>query len=92
MISRSTVHRVTNIEKTTAEVKYTFQNFDEAIQKKTKSCSEDGCIGDKPNPDHLAELIENDSDFREEFEWIYNNDEITEADDEDYTPDVLDNK
>ena len=26
-------------------------------------------------------------DFREEFERIYNNDEIPEADDEDYTPD-----
>ena len=41
MISRSTVQRVTNIEKTTAEVKDTFQKFDEAMQKKMKSCSED---------------------------------------------------
>ena len=67
VISRSTVHRVTNIEKTTAEVKYTFQTLDEAMQKKMKICSEDGYIGDKPNPDHWSDLIENDSDFREEF-------------------------
>ena len=89
MISRSIVQRVTNFEKTTAEVKYTFQNFDEAMQKKMKSCSEDGYIGDKPIPDHWADLIENDRIFREEFERIYNNDEIPEADDEDYTPNFL---
>ena len=90
MISRSTVQRVTNIKKTTSELKDTFQKFYEAMQKKMKSFSEDGYIGDKPNPDHWADLIENDSDSREEFERIYNNDEIPEADDEDYTPDVLD--
>ena len=65
VISRSTVRRVTNIEKTTAEVKYTFQKFDEAMQKKIKICSEDGYIEDKLNPDHWADLIENDSNFRE---------------------------
>ena len=90
MISHSTVQRVTNIKKTTADVKYTFQNFDEAMQKKMKSCSEDGYIWDKPNPDHWADLIENDSNFREKIERIYNNNEIPEADYEDYTPDVLD--
>ena len=56
-----------------------------------KSCSEDGYIRDKPNPGHWADLIENDSNFREELERIYNNDEIPEADDEDYTSGVLDN-
>ena len=55
-----------------------------------KSFSEDGYIGDKPNPDHWADLIENDSDSREEFERIKNNDEIPEANYEYYTPDVLD--
>ena len=90
MISRSTVQRVPNIEKTTAEVKDIFQTFDEAIKKKIKSCSEDGCIRYKPNPGHWADLIEKDSDFRKEFECIYNNDEIPEADYDDYTPDVLD--
>ena len=53
-------------------------------------CNEDGYIGDKPNPNHWEDLINNDSDFHEEFERIYNNDEIPEADDEDYIPDILD--
>ena len=66
----------------TDEVKDTFQKFYGAMQKKMKSFSRDGYIGDKPNPDHWAELIENDSYFREEFEHIYNNDKIPEADDE----------
>ena len=91
MISRSTVQRVTNIKKTTAEVQDTFQNFNEAMQKRVKICRYDVYIGDKPNPDNWAHLIENSSDFREEFEHIYNNYEIPEADDEEYTPDVLDN-
>ena len=91
VISCSTVQRVTNIEKTTAEVKDTFQNSDEAMQKKMKIFSEDVYIRDKPNPDHWADLIENDSDFRQEFERIYNNYEIPEADDEYYTPDVFNN-
>ena len=91
VISRPTVQRVTNINKTDSEVKDTFQKFDGAMQKKIKSCSEGGYIGDKPNPDHWSELIQNDSDFREEFERIYNNDEIPDADYEEYIPDVLDN-
>ena len=90
LISRSNVQRVTNIEKRTAEVKYTFQNFGDAMQNKMKICTEDGYIRDNPNPDHWEDLNENDSNFCEEFERIYNNDEIPEADDEDYTTDILD--
>ena len=67
MISRPTVQRVTNINRTNFEVKDTFQKFDGAMQKKIKSCSEDGYIGYKPNPNHWADLIENDCNSREEF-------------------------
>ena len=88
MVSRSAVQRVTNIEKTTAEVKDTFQNFDRTIQQRMKSCKEEGYIGDKPNPEHWADLLENDEDFREEFQRIYNNDDIPKADD--VTPEVMD--
>ena len=52
VILRSTIQTVTNIKKTTAEVKDTYQKFDKAMQKKMKICSEDGYIRDKPNPDH----------------------------------------
>ena len=80
VISRSTVQRVTNIEKTTAEVIDIFQKFYEAIRKRMKSCSEQGYTGDKPNPEHWADLLKNDDEFREDFERIFNNDEIPEAD------------
>ena len=44
-------------------------------------------MGDKPNPDDWAELLDTDADFQDEFQRIYNDDSIPEADD--YTPDVL---
>ena len=90
MISRLTVQRVTNIEKTNAEVKDTFQKFDEAIRQRMKKCSEQGYTRDKPNPEHWADMLNNDDDFREKFECIFNNDEIPEADEVEYTPDTLD--
>ena len=65
VISYSNVQKVTNLEKTTAEVRDTFQNFDYAMQKIMKIFSEAGYIGDNHNPDHWADLIEKDSDFRE---------------------------
>ena len=90
VISRSIVQRVTNIEKTTTEVKDTFKKFDEAIRQRMKSSSEQGYIRDKPNPEHWADLLKNDDDFQEEFERIFNNYEIPEADEVEYTPDTLD--
>ena len=90
MISRLTVQRVTNIEKTTAEVKDTYQMFDEAIRQRMKIISEQGYTRDKPNPEHWADLLKNDDNFREEFERIFNNYEIPEADEVEYTPDTLD--
>ena len=86
VLSRSTVQRVTNLEKTTAAVKDTFNKFDEAIRSKLKF-EVRGYDGDKPNPEDWADLLDTDDDFREEFESIYNDDTIPEADD--YTPEVL---
>ena len=51
-----------------------------------------GYTGDNPNSEHWADLLKNDDDFREEFERIFNNDEIPETDEVEYTPDTLDNK
>ena len=64
VISLSTVQRVTNIEKTNAEVKDTFQNFDEAIRQRMKIFREQGYTGDKPNPEHWEDLLKNDDNFR----------------------------
>ena len=56
MISRSTVQRVANIKKTSAEL--------QDMHQRMKICSEDGYIGGKPNPDHWVDLIDNNRDFR----------------------------
>ena len=69
----------------------TVQRVTDTKNMTAEVCSEDVKIGDKPNLDHWSDLIENDSDFCEEFERIYNNDEIPEADDKDYTPGFFDN-
>ena len=47
--------------------------------------------GISPTPTIGKALLRKIAIFCEEFERIYNNDEIPEADDEDYTPDGLDN-
>ena len=87
VISRSTVQRVTNLELSTSAIKDTFDKFDQVIHQKLKSENR-GYVGDKPNPDDWADLIDQDEDFREEFQKIYNDGSIPEADD--YTPDVGD--
>ena len=86
VVSRSTVQRVTNLEKTTSEMKDIFEKFDIAIQKKLNLIDK-GYVGDKPNPEDWADLIETDEDFRDEFFQIFNDKNIKEADE--YTPEVL---
>ena len=88
VISRSTVQRVTNLEKTTSEVKDTFLKFDATIRTKLKCTGDKDYVGDKPDPEAWADLLDEDEDFREEFQKIYNDKNIPEADD--YTPEVLD--
>ena len=87
VVSRSTVQRVTNLEMSTIDIKETFQQFDQRIRKKLKS-RDRGYDGDKPNPDDWADIIDEDDDFREEFQKIYNDKSIKEADE--YTPEIGD--
>ena len=86
VISRSTVQRVPNLERNTSRVKDIFDKFDTATARKLQSPLK-GYNGDKPNPEDWADLIENDEDFREEFNSIYNSENIHEADD--FTPEVM---
>ena len=86
VISRSTVQRVTELEKSTAATKDIFAQFDLAISNKLKLIDR-GYSGDKPNPEDWTDLFDEDEDFREEFQNIYNNKDIPEADD--FTPEVL---
>ena len=85
-VSRSSVTRVTNLEKQTAAVRDIFNKFDEAIRNKLKS-KDRGYAGEKPNPEDWADLMEEDQDFQEEFQKVYNNMDIPDADD--HTPEVL---
>ena len=87
VVSRSTVQRVTNTEKTTIRVKDIFEKFDMAISTRLKSPAR-GYIGDKPNPEDWADLMHDDDDFRTEFESVqYNSHTIPKADA--FTPEVL---
>ena len=86
VLPQSTVQRVTELEKSTPNVKQLFQGFDKSITTKLKS-KERGYVGCKPNPEYWADLMEDDPIFREEFQKVYNNTDIPEADD--FTPDVL---
>jgi hypothetical protein len=67
-------------------VKDTFQKFDDFIHTKLKLVTKN-YIGDKPNPEDWAELLDTNEDFRREFQMLYNDDSIPEADD--FTPEVL---
>ena len=87
VVARSTVQRVTNLELSTSSVKDTFRIFDEKVGKRFNT-SERGYIGNKPDPVDWADMIDNDPDFAEAFQRIYNDDDIPEADD--HTPEVLD--
>ena len=86
VISRSSVQRVTQLELQTIEYKGMFEDFDKLFKDKLK-CKDRGCDGDKPNPDDWAVLIEINSNFNEEFNRIYNNQNISGADNS--TPGVL---
>jgi hypothetical protein len=87
VVSRSTVQRVTDLERTTTSTKDIFAQFDLAISNKLKLVDR-GYSGDKPNPEDWSDLLEEDDDFREEFQNIYSDKSIPEADD--FTPEVLD--
>ena len=80
VLPRSTVQRVTNLEKKTDDVRKTFDDFDRLIHEKFKvNRRYDGA---KPNPEDWADLIETDEDFCAEFRKAYNDMSIPEADDQ----------
>ena len=84
VISRSSVQRVTNLELETSEYRETFNNFDSAIsQKLGVNRLYDG---DKPSMEDWEDMA-SDPDFLEEFQKVFNNPDIPEADN--FTPEVL---
>jgi hypothetical protein len=89
VISRTTVQRVTNLEKETEEIKESIKEFDTEISRRFKEEEDLTYDGAKPNPADWSEYLENDPDFQEEFDNIVNDENVQEADD-DFTPDVFD--
>ena len=57
-----------------------FLEFDEEIKRRIKN--DDLPVGgDLPNPVNWADMLEDDEDLREEFDRIYQDKDIPEADD-----------
>ena len=79
VISRTTFQRVTNLEIQTDDVKADFDDFDAKIRQRLKEeyLPNDG---DKPNPQDWDEFMNHDQYFQEEFDRIYINADVPEAD------------
>jgi hypothetical protein len=87
VISRTTVQRVTNLEKETNEVKESVKEHDIEISCRFKEEEDLTCDGAKPNPADWSECLEHDPDFQEELDNIVNNSKVPEAND-DFAPDA----
>jgi len=87
VVSRSSVQPIPLLELSLPATQEILQTFDSNIIQRLKS-DKRGYTGDKPNPEDWADLIDEDEDFREEFQKIYNDDSVPEADD--HTPEVGD--
>ena len=86
--SRTTVSRVTELEKQTEANKEKFKVYDEKLKKRFKEgrlASDDDFV---PSPEHWEETFRDDEDFMEEFMRVYSNPEVSEQDA--YTPDSYD--
>jgi hypothetical protein len=90
VVSRTTVQRVTNLEKETDEVKAAFIEFNSEISCRFKEEEDLAYDGAKLNPEDWSEYLQYSPDFQQEFDNIVNDPGISEAD-KDFTPDVFDN-
>ena len=85
VLSRTNVQRVTNLELQVESIKKIFDEFDKEI---SQYLNEDrGYEGSKPKPEDWEDLIEEDPEFSDDFQSIFSDPEIPEADEN--TPEVL---
>jgi hypothetical protein len=89
VISRTTVQRVTPLEKETDEVKAAVVEFNSKISRRFKEEEDLTYEGAEPNPEDWSEYLQYDPDFQDEFDNIVNDLGISEAD-KDFTPNVFD--
>jgi hypothetical protein len=87
-VSRTTVQRATELEKSTKANKTRISSCDSAIAERFKE-ERLAKNGDKPDPTAWAGIIETDPDFAEEFATTFDNPDVPEADD-DFDPDSFD--
>eukprot|EP00980_Cylindrotheca_fusiformis_P022819 scaffold9803_cov145-Cylindrotheca_fusiformis.AAC.1 len=87
-ITAGTVQRVTMLEKQTDAVKERMTQYGRSISEKFHE-NRLTADGDKPNLADWETLLEDDPDFAEEFNLLYNNSDVPEADDE-FDPDSFD--
>jgi hypothetical protein len=87
-VSRTTVQRMTELEKQTDANRQRMTDFEKAIADRYK----EGRLysrGDKPDLEQWSELLETDPHFAEEFAQTFDNPDVNEADDE-FDPDCYD--
>jgi hypothetical protein len=87
-VSRTTVQRMTEIEKQTDANRQRMADFEKAIADRYK----EGRLhthGDKPDLEQWSDLLETDPHFAEEFAQTFDNPDVKEADDE-FDPDSYD--
>ena len=92
-VSRTTVQRITYLETCTDANIARFKTFDDAIQErfheKYDKDTFEGASSSKPTMEMWAELADDDADFKEEFNKVFDNPDVKEADDN-FTPDSYD--
>jgi len=87
-ITASTVQRVTHLEKQTEANTQRMKKFNEKISHKFKE-GRLATDGDMPRLDEWADLLEDDDDFAAEFNRLFDNTDVPEADDQ-FDPDSFD--
>ena len=79
---------ITNLESEISENQLMLLDFDKDIKRRIKN-DDFSVDGDLPGPVKWADMLEDDEDFREEFDIIYQDKYIPEADDV-FTPEIMD--
>ena len=88
VIQAGTVQRVTEPEKQTDSVQERMKEYSNKIADKFKEGRLQGDSNVKPDLEEWSDLLESDPDFAEEFNCIYDNSDVKEADD-DFNPDTF---
>jgi hypothetical protein len=87
--SRSTVQRITILERQTDKSRKAIDEFDSEIRRMFKEDEDFGFEGSKANPEDWSECLQEDPEFQEEFDNIVNDPKVPEAK-EDFDPHVYD--